>query len=113
MLIEGAKDGVEMNEPKVSAFLNQPSPVKSTKCSFDDLVGGDDDEVIAFDVNDEDNFDEDNVGNVDRLSDKEDNNDIGCAVKKEKIKKVTTKNTNKARTRSTASGIRKGKRKKN
>ena len=102
-----------MNEPKVSTFLNQPSPVKDIKRSFDDLVGGNNDEVIAFDINDEDNIDEDNVGNADRLSDKEDNNDIGYAVKKEKIKKATAKKTNKARTRSTASGVIKGKRKNN
>jgi len=113
MLIEGDKNGVETNEPKVSAFLNQPSPVKNTKRSFDDLVGGEDGNIIAFDINDEDNFDEDNVGNVDRLSDKADNNDNEYAVKKEKIKKATTNKRNKATTRSSASGVSKRTRTKN
>ena len=83
----------------VSEFLNQASPVKK-KRSFLDLVEKDD-EVVAFDINDENNFDDDNVGLVDtvkktskvkkggKTKSNVNNNDKGYKVKKEKVAKAT------------------------
>ena len=74
MLIENDGHGVVPTpaEPQVSAFLNQPSPVKTNmKRSFTDLVG-EGNHVLAFDINnDVDNFDKDNVGCIGRSIDSE------------------------------------------
>ena len=87
----------------VSEFLNQASPIKK-KRSFHDLVEKDD-EVVAFDINDENNFDDDNVGLVDtvkkkskvknggKTKNKGNNNDKGYKVKKEKVAKATKSQT--------------------
>ena len=95
MLIENDGQGViPTPEPQVSAFLNQPSPVKTyLKRSFTDLVGNGN-KVLAFDINNVDNFDNDNVGCIDRSSDNKEEIDdneskaAGKAVKKEKIHKA-------------------------
>ena len=83
----------------VSEFLNQASPVKK-KRSFLNLVDKDN-EVVAFDINDEKNFDDDNVGLVDNVkkttkgnkggksNSKGNNDDKGYKVKKEKVAKAT------------------------
>ena len=92
MLIENDGNGVvpKAANPQVSAFLNQPSPVKTNmKRSFTDLVG-DGNQQLAFDINDEDNFDNDNVGCIGRSIESEEEMDYiqSKDVKKEKIKKA-------------------------
>ena len=103
MLIENDDHGVVCTpvEPQVSAFLNQPSLVKTNmKRSFTDLIGKDND-VLAFDINDVDNFNKYNVGYIDRSNDSEErssdsedevdrnqSNAAGKVVKKEKIRKA-------------------------
>ena len=109
----------QSNVTQVSEFLNQPSPVKK-KRAFHDLVGVDDD-VVAFDINDEGNFDDDNVGMVDKHTNKkkgkkkaiasddndsdDSNEDNGYKVKKEKMvkakKKANTTRVSKRRTKGT------------
>ena len=84
----------------ISEFLNLPSPVKK-KRNIEVMVD-DDDEVslIAFDIDDESNFDKDNIGTVDtnktfmknkkkRDEHKEKKKDKGYKVKKEKMTKAT------------------------
>jgi hypothetical protein len=118
MLFEKEDESSILNKsPVVSSFLNQPSPNKTTKRTYTDLVG-DDDNVLAFDINDKDNFDEDNVGIIDKSgsNDKGESSDvevddISYEVKKEKINKVTKKSAKSAKTSKVAMRVSKRKRK--
>jgi hypothetical protein len=101
MLMEKDQSEVMKQGPIVSSFLNQPSPNKMVDRSYNDVVG-DDDNVMAFDINDEENFDKDNVGYIERRNvddnevEYEEIKDQSYEVKKEQIKKVTKKRPNSA-----------------
>jgi hypothetical protein len=90
----------------INEILNQSSPMKSKRSFIE--VDGSDDEVQGFDINDDTNFDDDNVGLIDNYNRKSkkgrkgvkdknktnNSNDKGYKVKKEKIAKATSKSPN-------------------
>ncbi len=85
MLIENDGFGVIGTQPMISTFLNPLSPEQRRN------------ESMAFDISEVQNFDDNNVGDIEVLSDNDGNadesgsDDKGYKVKVEKIKRATKK----------------------